>query len=46
MGDGCVISEKSGLKMSVLGKKQITEPETKISYQLLLDKDRMIEIDI
>ena len=44
MGDGCVISEKSGLKMSVLGKKQTTEPETKISFQLLLDKDRMMEI--
>jgi len=42
VGDGCVIREKSGLKMSVLGRKQTTEPETKISFQLLLDKDRMI----
>jgi len=44
VGDGCVISEKSAIRMSVLGRKQTTEPESKINFQLLLDKDRMMEV--
>lgn len=30
--------------MSVLGRKQTTAPESKITFQLVLDKDRMMEV--
>jgi len=42
--DGCVISGKSCVKLSILGRGQKTEEGAEIISQLVLDKDRMMEV--
>jgi len=42
--DGCIISGKSSVKLSILGRGQKTAEGAEIASQLVLDKDRMMEV--
>ena len=42
--DNCIISYKNTVKNSILGRGQKTADGTEITSQLILDKDRMMEV--
>ena len=42
--DSCTISGKSSVKLSILGRGQKTAEGAEIVSQLVLDRDRMMEV--